>query len=138
VHPALGVALRHLLVQDAASRRHPLDVAGTERAPVAQTIPVLDRAVEHISYRLDAAMRMPRKTGKVVLRAVVPKIVEEKERVEGLGLAEPEGAMELDSGSFDMWLGLYDLADGSKGHLSVSLMTSIRSTDALELFASAP
>ena len=125
MHPALGVALRHLLVQDAAARRHPLDVAGAERAAVAETVAVLDGAVEHIGDRLDAAVRMPREPGEVILRAVVAEIVEQEERVEGLGLAEAEGAVELHPGAFRMRLGLDDLVDGSQGHLTVSLMGSI-------------
>ena len=36
------VALRHLLMQDAAAGGHPLHVAGAERAAVAEAVAVLD------------------------------------------------------------------------------------------------
>ena len=98
---------------------------------------MLDRAVEHVGDRLDAAVRMPREPGEVVLRAVVAEIVEEQERVEGLGLAEAEGTVKLHPGAFGMWLRLDDLADGSKDISTVSLMGSIISTDTSRLFCSA-
>jgi hypothetical protein len=80
VHAALRVALRHLLVHDAAAGGHPLHVAGAERAAVAEAVAVLDRAGEHVGDRLDAAMRMPREPGEVVVRIVVAEVVEQQER----------------------------------------------------------
>src|SRR4029450_11288530 len=44
VHAAGGVALRHLLVHDAAAGGHPLHVTGAEAAAVAQAVAVLHRA----------------------------------------------------------------------------------------------
>ncbi len=106
----LRVALRHLLVEDAAAGRHPLDVAGAEPAAIAEAVAVLDRAGEHIGDGLDAAMRMPGEAGEVVLGPVVAEIVEEQERIELGGLAEAEGAVELDPGPFHGGLGLHDPA----------------------------
>ncbi len=63
VHASVRIALRHLLVDDAAAGRHPLHVAGAERAAIAEAVAVLDRAGEHVGDRLDPAMRMPRKPG---------------------------------------------------------------------------
>src|SRR6185312_13574913 len=60
VHAALRVTLRHLLMHDATAGRHPLYVAGAERAVIAEAVAVLDGAVEDIGDGLDAAMRMPR------------------------------------------------------------------------------
>src|SRR6266550_2404580 len=71
VHPAALVALRHLLVQNAAARGHPLHVAGTHAAAVAQAVAVLDTTAQHVGDRLDAAMRMPRKAGEIVLGVLV-------------------------------------------------------------------
>ena len=62
VHAALRIALRHLLMQDAAAGRHPLHVARAQLALVAEAVAVLDGAGEHIGDRLDAAMRMPRES----------------------------------------------------------------------------
>ena len=85
-----GVALRHLLVQDAAARRHPLHVAGAERAPVAEAVAVLDGARQHVGDGLDAAMRMPREAGEVVVGPVVAEVVEQQERIELGRVAEAE------------------------------------------------
>ena len=51
---ALGADLRHLLVQDAAARRHPLDVAGPDRPLVAQRVAVPHLALADDRDRLDA------------------------------------------------------------------------------------
>ena len=101
MHAALRIALRHFLVHDAAARGHPLHVAGAERAAIAEAVAVIDGAGEHIGDGLDAAMRMPRKAGEVVGRAVVAEIVEQQERIELGGFAEAEGAAQLDAGAFD-------------------------------------
>ncbi len=63
VHPARRVAVRHLLVEDAAAGGHPLHVAGTERALVAQAVGVVDRAGQHVGDGLDAAVRVPGEAG---------------------------------------------------------------------------
>ena len=101
VHAALGVALRHFLMQNAAARRHPLHVAGFEIAAVAEAVAVLDGARQHISDGLDAAMRMPRKAGAIIVRPVVAEIVEQEKRIEFRRVAEAEGAVELDAGALD-------------------------------------
>ena len=46
VHAALRVALRHLLMHDAAPGGHPLHVAFAERAVTAEAVAVLDRAFQ--------------------------------------------------------------------------------------------
>ena len=101
MHAARGVALRHFLMQNAAAGRHPLHVAGSEIAAIAQAVAVLDAARQHVSNGLDAAMRMPRKAGPVIVRPVVAEIVEQKERIEFAGIAEAEGAIEFHAGAFD-------------------------------------
>src|SRR6185436_14965622 len=59
----LGADLRHLLVQDAAPRRHPLDVAGPDRPLVAERVPMLHFTRADDRDRLDPAMRMVGKPG---------------------------------------------------------------------------
>jgi hypothetical protein len=93
MHSALCVALGHLLVQNAAARSHPLYVAGCHLAPVAETVAVLHRASEHVGDGLDAAVRMPGKASKIVLRVIVAKIVQEQEGIEVLCLPEAEGTL---------------------------------------------
>ena len=73
---------------------------------------MLDGAGQHISNGLDAAMRMPRETGAIIVGAVVAEIVEQQERIEFGGVAEAEGAAELDARAFDGRLGLTMLLTG--------------------------
>src|SRR5262245_4726892 len=115
VHAALRVALRHFLMEDPAAGRHPLDVAGTERAAIAEAVAVLHRARQDIGDGLDAAVRMPRKSGAIVLRALIAEIVEQQERIEVAGVAEAEGAAQLYSGPLHGGLGFDNPLDGSNG-----------------------
>ncbi len=105
MHPAKLVALGHLLVDDAAAGRHPLHVAGGDGAVVAHAVAVFDGAGENVGDGLDAAMRVPGKAVEVVLRDVVAEVVEQEERIEVVGVAEAEGAAEMDSGAFEGRLG---------------------------------
>src|SRR5579872_2372506 len=116
MHASARIALRHFLMHDAAARRHPLHVAGAERAAIAQAVAMLDGAGKYVGYRLDAAMRMPRKTGEIVLRSIVAEIVKQEERVGLLGLAETEGAAQLDPGAFDRRLRLHNAFNRTNGH----------------------
>ena len=116
MHAAVRVALRHLLVQDAAAGRHPLHVAGAEAAAVAEAVAVLDVAGEHVGDRLDAAVRMPRKAGEIVARVVVAEVVEEQERIELRGVAEAERALQLDAGAFDGGLRVNDFPNRTNRH----------------------
>src|SRR5215469_5781442 len=116
VHAALRIALRHLLMHDAAARGHPLHVAGSERAAIAETVAMLDRAREHRSDGLDAAMGMPRKTGEIILRPVIAEIVKQQERIGLLGVAETEGTPQFHASAFDRRLGLHNAFDWTNGH----------------------
>ena len=116
VHPALRVTTRHLLVHDAGAGRHPLDIAGAEHALIAEAVAVIDFAGENISDGLDAAMRMPRKTGRILIRIVVTEIVEQQERVEFLGVAETEGAAQMHACAFESGARLRDALHGTDGH----------------------
>jgi hypothetical protein len=116
VHAALRVALRHFLVHDAAAGGHPLHVARAEIAAIAQAVAVLDIAGKHIGNGLDAAMRVPGKAGAIIFRPVVAEIVEQQERIGGLGFAEAEGAAQLYAGALDRGLRRDDLLHGPDGH----------------------
>ena len=95
MHAASGVALRHFLMDDAAARSHPLNVAGGNGATVAHAVTVLNRARENVGDRLDAAMRMPGETGQIILRNVIAEVVEQQERVEVGSVAEAKGAAQV-------------------------------------------
>src|SRR4029077_1968374 len=109
VHPSLLITPRHLLMQNAASGRHPLHIAGGHFAFVAQTIAVFDRAGEYVRDRLYPSMRMPWKPRHVIFWIVVAEIVQKKKGIEILRFAETEGALEFDSRAFDGRLGLNNL-----------------------------
>ena len=117
VHAALGVALRHFLVENAAPGRHPLHVAGAEVAAVAQAVAVLDVSRQHIGDGLDAAMRMPGEAGAIVVRPIVAEVIEQQERIELLGVAEAEGAAQMHAGAFNRGLRADDALDRSNGHV---------------------
>jgi hypothetical protein len=116
VHTAQRVALRHFLVQNAAPRRHPLDVAGTERALVAQAVPVLHRARQNIGNRFDAAVRVPGKAGPVIVGPIVPEIVEQQKGIEGRGVAEAKGPPQLHPGALNGRSRLRDPLHRTYGH----------------------
>jgi hypothetical protein len=117
VHASALVALGHLLVQNAASGGHPLHVAGGHAARVAEAVAVLDLAGEHIGDGLDAAMRMPRKSGQVIGGIFVAKIVQEQERIEVLcSCRSRRRAASLTPAPSMVGLVSKDLSNGAKRH----------------------
>ena len=116
VHAAVGIALGHFLVDDAAAGGHPLDVAGGDGAAVAHAVAVLDGAGEDVGDGFDAAMRMPGEAGEVIVGNVVAEIVEQEEGIEVGGVAEAERAAEMDARAFDGGFGFDEALDGSNGH----------------------
>ena len=80
LHAASRVALGHLLMDDTAASRHPLDVASGDGAMVAHAIAMFYSSGEDIGDGLDAAMRVPGKSGEIILGDVIAKVVEEEER----------------------------------------------------------
>jgi hypothetical protein len=114
-HAALAVALGHLLVDDAAPRRHPLHVARADKALVAHAVAVLDFAVEHVRDRLHAAVRMPREALPVVVGILRPERVEQEEGIELGHLVEAEDAVQADARSFHDRLALPNFRDGADG-----------------------
>src|SRR5665213_2883528 len=103
-------------MHDAAARGHPLHIARAKRAAIAEAVAMLDSAVQDISDRFDAAMRMPGKAGQIVGRFVVAEIVEQQKRVSLRRFAETESAAQLDAGALDGGFGLHDTFDGTDGH----------------------
>ena len=116
VHAAGLVAFGHFLVDDAAAGGHPLDVAGVDGAVVAHAVAVFDVAGEDVGDGFDAAMGVPGEAGEVVVGDVVAEVVEEEEGVEVGGVAEAEGAAEVDAGAFEGGFGFDEAVDGSDGH----------------------
>jgi hypothetical protein len=99
-------------VDDAASRGHPLDVAGGDVAPVSHAVPVLHVPFDNVGDRLDPAVRVPGKPGKVFRGVVRPEIVEEEEGIEERRLPVAEGPLEVDPRPLDGRLGAPHVPDG--------------------------
>jgi hypothetical protein len=79
-----------------------------------------DRACQHVRNRLDAAVRMPRETGDVILWMFVPEIVEQQERVEFRRIAEPERALQPHACPLERRRRFDDLFHRPDGHPSFS------------------
>jgi hypothetical protein len=97
-HAALGL-LRHLRVDDATRGRHPLHVAGPQVAAIASAVLVAHPAVEHVGDRLEAAVRMGREPGEVIVRVVGEELVEHQERVVAQVVGAAEATAQLDAGA---------------------------------------
>jgi hypothetical protein len=60
-------------------------------------------------------MGMPREPGDVILRTIVSEVVEQQERIELLGTAEPKGPTQPYACAFESRLRGGDAADRSDG-----------------------
>src|SRR5207245_9640677 len=105
------VSLGHFLVDDAAARRHPLDVARRDDPAVAEAVPVLYIPVEYIGDGLDAPVRVPGKSAPVVVGVVGAEGVQQEEGIELGDLGEAERALEVDAGPLNGRFALPDLVD---------------------------
>src|SRR5215470_1483519 len=116
VHAAGRIALRHLLVDDAAARGHPLHIAGGDGAAVAHAVTVFYGASEDVSDGLDTAMRVPGKSREIVFGDIVPEVIEEQEGIEVGGAAESECAAQVDTRAFHRRLGFDETLDRTDRH----------------------
>src|SRR5579864_1438325 len=90
MHPPSMIALRHLLVNDAAAGGHPLHITSADHAVVAHAVAVGYGSGQHVRDRLDSPVRMPRESGQIVLRNIVAEIVEEEEGIEVFCVSKTE------------------------------------------------
>src|SRR3546814_11072682 len=77
-------------MDDAASRRHPLDVARADGAATAARVPVADFAVIDDGHGFKSAMRMltnATRGGRVGFEQVRTGVIEQQERADRLGIA---------------------------------------------------
>ena len=86
-------------MDDAAAGRHPLDAARHQLAAVAAVVLVPHHAGEHVGHRLEAAVRVIGKAGRVVVAALGTELVEEQERIGRIQLGPAEAAPKLDAGA---------------------------------------
>ena len=104
MHLANRITLRHFLVDDALACCHPLYVACADGAMIAQAVGVLDGAGQNVGDGLDATVRVPGKTGQIILWNVIAEIVQQQERVELGGVAEAERAAQMHARVFEVGL----------------------------------
>src|SRR4029077_21233116 len=116
VHAAVAIPLRHLLVKNAAAGGHPLHVAGDHLALVAEAVAVLDRTGEYVGDRLDPAVRMPGKSRNVIFWILIAEVVQQQERIEFLGLAETESALQFHASALECGRRLNNLFNWPEGH----------------------
>ena len=113
-------------MDNSATRRHPLNVAGADGPVISHAVAVLDSSGEDIGDGFDPAMRVPGETGQVVLRNVIAEVVKKEERVELAGVAETERTAQMHARAFDGWLGLDQSFHWTKGHWASSTEKDIR------------
>src|SRR3984957_10837758 len=118
VHSAGVIALGHFLMNDSAARRHPLDVGRGYGAVVGHAVARVDSAGQDVRDGLDSAVRMRRKTGEIVFRDVVAKIVQEKKRIEVGSVAEAEGAPQMDACAVARRFGADEALYRANGHMN--------------------
>ena len=103
-------------MQDAAPRGHPLHVARSHGPAVAQAVPVLHAAAQHVGDRLDTAVRMPWKSREIVLGVLVAEIIEQKKWIKVAGVAKAKGPAQLDAGALEGGQRLGNRFYGADGH----------------------
>src|SRR5690242_17360261 len=95
MHSTDRISLRHLLVDNAAARSHPLHISCGNGATISHAVAMFDSPGKNVGNGLNPAMRMPREACQVILGNVVAKVVEEKERIEILGIAKSERSAQV-------------------------------------------
>src|SRR5438128_8695791 len=104
MHASGVIALRHLLMNDAAARRHPLHIARLDGAVIAHAVAVFNSTSKNIGDRLNAAVWMPGKSRQVVLRDIVAEIIQQQEGIEVGCIAKTECAAQVYTRAFERWL----------------------------------
>jgi hypothetical protein len=87
-------------MNDPAARGHPLGVAIGNDPLVPHAVAVFHVAAEYIGNGLDAAVWMPWKTRKIMIRVVVSEIIKQQEGIEQSDLVVPEHPSEVHAGAF--------------------------------------
>ena len=99
-HQAILLPFRHFLVNNAAAGRHPLYIPGAYYAGIPHTVAMLYPTLEHISYSLNAPVRVPGKTPYIVPRIAGMEVIQEKEGVQQIRPVEAYGPSEMYPGPF--------------------------------------
>ena len=86
---------------DDRCRHEDVRVAGADHAVIAQAVAVRHRALQHVGDGFDAAVRVPRKAGQIVVGPVRAEVVEEQERVDVVQRRGGDAALEAHAGALD-------------------------------------
>ncbi|SST11330.1 Uncharacterised protein [Acinetobacter baumannii] len=78
---------------------HPLYAAGLEQAAIAEVVFVAHTPFEHVGHGLEAAVRVRRETGDIVIRVLGIELVEHQERVEAFRGRAADHAGQADAGA---------------------------------------
>src|SRR5579864_6054071 len=93
-------------MDDSAARRHPLHVTSGDGALIPHAVPVRHSSRQDVGDGFDAAVGMPGKASEIILWNVVAEIIQQKERVEFLGVPEAEGTPQMHARAFERGLRL--------------------------------
>ncbi len=107
------VAPGHLLMDDAAAGRHPLDVSRGDYPPVAHAVAVFHFPRQDIGDGFDPPVRMPGEALAIVGGIIGAKIVQEEKGVELGHLVVAEGPSQADPRPLQGGLALPDFVDFS-------------------------
>ena len=77
---------------------------------------MLDIAFQHIGDGLDAAMRMPGEALQILLGIIISEVIHHQERVEHVGVAKAEHAVEMDASTLHCGGGARLELDGTDRH----------------------
>jgi hypothetical protein len=95
---------------------HPLHVASGQLAAVTETVAVAHGAREHVGDGFDTPMRVPRKSGQIVVGVLVTEVVEQEKRIEVTSVTKTKSATQSHTSAFNGGFGLNDSLDWSYRH----------------------
>ena len=115
-HEAL-LLLRHFAVDYTARCGHPLHAATFQPPDIAHVILVTHAPLEHIDDGFEAAVRMWRKAGDVLVGIVGAELVEHQERIEAFRRGAAKYAGKTDAGAIGSGAAGGDGKDFTLGHV---------------------
>src|SRR5271167_4491216 len=121
MHASSMVALRHLLVNNAAACGHPLHIASANHPAVTHAIAVRHGSRKHVGDGLDSTVRMPWESRQIVLWNIIAEIVEQQKGIEVLGASEAKCPAEMHSCTFESWFGLNEPLYRSNRHVKTPI-----------------
>src|SRR5580692_540580 len=106
-------------MDDSTARRHPLHVTSGDGTLISHAVAVLHSSRQDVGDGFDAAMGMPGKSSEIILRNVVAEVIQQKERVEFLGVSEAEGPPKMHACTCERWLRLNETLNRPNRHVDL-------------------